>query len=651
MRCGILKRILRKRPFKRSLPVLLTGALMVSAFSFSKPYAVKAETTYPSFGVISDVHLNSSTSLQQEETNLTNALTKFKANNIKVLMVAGDIANAGETGAYEKFNRIFNSVFTDPATAPQKVLVMGNHDYWNNLSITDAQNNFTSTLGCSLNTNITVNGYHFIGVSTEGGDTNGDFTSITKNWLTQQLNAAVAENPNLPIFVTFHQPVLNTVYCSDEWGNSALDSVLRKYPQVITFSGHSHAVLEDERSIFQNYYTSVNTSSLTYTELESGKANGSIPPRANEVAQGIIGTISSTAVDLQRYDFHNNCIIKNDWVINLPCTRSSFVYTSARSNTSVAPYFDTGSQATASNITDTACTITFTQAKDVDFVQSYRIQVYNKSTKKIVQDFLIFSDFYLGLQRMAPTLSYGIAGLTANTTYEIRVYGIESFGKQSTAITATCKTLVSMPATDIFNVNFTDGTARDTSAYNTSYVLKNSANVQYDGTLNKNVLALDGSSYANYQVSDAQLSTITSQFTLEAVFKMDTIKNQAIVENCQSSGIGFESTSSGTVELWAYIGGSYQRLGVQLQAGTYYHLAATYDGSTISLYLNGQLVNTMRASGTVSYTSGVAMCLGGDPDTSGNASLLFDGNIALVRIVNKAISAADVQSHYTAFFS
>lgn len=645
MKHRIFKRMIKKR----FLSIFLAGILIAASFDLTLPLSAKADAAAPAFGVISDVHLNNSATLQQEEINLTSALTKFKVSNIKVLMVAGDIANAGETGAYQKFNQIFNSVFTDPSTAPQKVLVMGNHDYANGMTVTDAQNNFTNTLGCSLDTNITVNGYHFIGVSTEGGDTNGDFTTISTNWLTAQLNAAVAENPNLPIFVTFHQPVLNTVYCSSEWGNSALDSVLSNYPQVITFSGHSHAVLEDERSIYQNYYTSVNASSLTYTELESGKANGTIPPRANEVAQGIIGTVSSTAVDLQRYDFHNNCVIKNDWIINLPCTRSGFTYTSARSNTSVAPYFDTGSQVTASNIADTSCVINFTQAKDADFVQSYRIQV--RTTKKLVQDFLIFSDFYLGLQRMTPTFSYGLSGLSAGTTYTISVYGIESFGKQSPAITTTVTTLSSMPLTDILNVNFTDGTARDTSAYNTSYALRNNAQIMYDSTLNKNVLTLDGNSYTNYYINNAQLGTITNQFTLEAVFKMDTIKNQAIVENCQSSGIGFESTSTGMVELWAYISGSYKRLGIQLQAGTYNYLVATYNGSNIYLYLNGQLVKTMKASGTVGYSSGVAMCLGGDPDPTGKAAINFDGNIALVRIMNKAISASDVLNHYNAFYA
>lgn len=647
MKHHVLKKFLKKQSF----PILLVCCLLVAAFGISKPQMVSAEAAGPSFGVISDIHLNSSTTLQQEETNLRNALLKFKADNIKVLMIAGDIANAGETAAYQKFNTIFNSVFTDPLTAPQKVFAMGNHDYWNGMSVKNAQSNFAKTLGCTINTNIKVGGYHFIGLSTEAGDTGGVFTSISTKWLKTQLDAAVAENPNNPIFVTFHQPVLNTVYLSDEWGNATLDSILKSYPQVVTFAGHSHAVLEDERSIYQLNYTCVGTSTLSYTELESGKANGTIPPRAGEVAQGIIGTVSDTAVTLQRYDFHNDCQIKSNWVLSRPLSKNTFAYTNVRADTSAAPYFEAGSTVSASNITDASATLTFTQAKDVDFVHSYRIQVYNADTNVIVKDFLIFSDFYLGLQRMAPALSYSVGGLSANTNYGARIYGIESFGKQSQPITATFTTLPAQLPVDVLNVNFTDGTAKDNSSYNTSYELKNNAQVQLDSTLNKNVLVLNGTNYANYYISDAQLNLISNQFTLETVFKMNTIQNQAIVENCQSSGIGFESTSTGLVELWAYIGGSYKFVGVQLQAGIYYHLVATYDGTNLNLYLNGQLVDSSAASGTVSHTSGVAMCLGGDPDTTGNASLLLNGNIALTRVTNKAISAADVQSRYTAFFN
>ena len=606
------------------------------------------------FGVISDIHLKDTPDETREDINLKKALQNFKNNNIKVLMVAGDIADLGETNAYNKFNRIFNEVFPVSVDAPKKVLVMGNHDYNYNYaqSVSAAQTNFTNTLGVSLNTNITVDGHHFIGLSTEAGDVGGLFTDTSKTWLRQQLEAANAEDSSKPIFICVHQPVRNTVYLSDAWGTDALNDVLKDYPQVVLFAGHSHAVLEDERSIYQKDYTCVGTSTLSYAELETGKANGSVPSRANEVAQGLVGKVSNTAVTLERRDFHNDCKIKNDWTIPLPINKTNFTYTDARANVSVAPYFQSGSTVTASNITGYSCTAAFSQAKHSDIVQSYRIKVTNSSTGTVAKDFLIFSDFYLGLSRMSPTMSYPITGLSPSTNYEVSVYAIESFGKQSEPISTSFSTPQDTVTADILNVNFTDSTGKDSSSNNTSYQLKQNAKVALDSSLHKKVLVLDGSSYANYSTSAEQISRIKSQFTFEAVFKMNSIKSQVIAENCEGSGIGFESDSTGKVELWVMIGSSYKRIGVQLSAGTYYHLLATYDGSAIKLYLNGTLVNTMTGiSGNVIYPSGIPMCIGGDPSTTGTANLLLDGNVGLLRIMNKAISASEVTNHYNQYMS
>lgn len=86
--------------------------------------------------------------------------------------------------------------------------------------------------------------------------------------------------------MTHNQPE-NTSYGSEDWGDKNLDSVFSKYPNVIDFSGHVHYSLLDERSIWQGAYTVINTQSLSYTELEEGKENGTIPPRCRNYTDGI----------------------------------------------------------------------------------------------------------------------------------------------------------------------------------------------------------------------------------------------------------------------------------------------------------------------------------------------------------------------------
>lgn len=644
---------LRKPLFKRIFAVAVACGVLIPYCMFAQP-CLATENPNVVMGVISDVHLSDSSSVAQEDVNLQKALTKFKENNANVIIVAGDISDLGTAGGYQKFNKIFDTVYPDVSSRPQKVLVMGNHDYYNNLAPADAQKRFSDNLNTDINTSIVVNGYHFIGVSTEAGDLNGKFTTDTKNWLTQELGKAVADDPSKPIFVTFHQPILNTVYESDAWGNASLDSVLKNYPQVVAFTGHTHAPLEDERCIYQKDYTCVATSTLSYVDLETGKINGDVPPRAHEVAQGLIVKVTNSKIDMQRYDFHHDCQIKNDWVVNLPVDKTKFTYTGARASASVAPYFPDGSKVTVSNVGESSCTVTFDAAKDADFVHSYKVEAVDTKSQKVTTSFLAFSDFYLGLPQMASTQTFDVNGLLPSTDYQLRVYAIESFGKISQPISASVTTSAATPTVDILNINFDKTGYQDTSSYNTPYEVKGNGSIGKDSLLNRNVLNLDGKTgYINYKINDEQLDKITGQFTLEAAFKMNSIRDQTVIENTEHAGLGYESTSGGRMELWVNIGSEYKKVGVQLQTSKYYDLISTYDGKSITLYLNGKQVDTVSASGPVHYDDKVDMCLGADPYEGGtsNTSTCLDGSIALIRIMNHGISSSEVADLSNAFFN
>ena len=44
--------------------------------------------------------------------------------------------------------------------------------------------------------------------------------------------------------------------------------ILKNYPQVVDFSGHSHVPINDPRSIHQKHFTALGTGSLSYFELD-----------------------------------------------------------------------------------------------------------------------------------------------------------------------------------------------------------------------------------------------------------------------------------------------------------------------------------------------------------------------------------------------
>src|SRR6185295_1637195 len=80
----------------------------------------------------------------------------------------------------------------------------------------------------------------------------------------------------------------------------------------------------------------------------------------------------------------------------------------------------------------------------------------------------------------------------------------------------------------------------------------------------------------------------------------------------------------------------------QITNGTWYHAAATYDGTTFRLYLNG----TQEASVAVANGPGTGSthpaALGTALDTTGAPAGFFDGVLDEVRIWNVARSAAQI---------
>jgi fibronectin type 3 domain-containing protein len=79
-----------------------------------------------------------------------------------------------------------------------------------------------------------------------------------------------------------------------------------------------------------------------------------------------------------------------------------------------------------------------------------------------------------------------------------------------------------------------------------------------------------------------------------------------------------------------------------LPINTWTHLAATYDGTTVRLYVNGTQVGSLAQSGTIAI-SGIPVTIGGDA-TYGQ---YFQGMIDEVRIYNTALSPAQIQSDMT----
>lgn len=594
-----------------------------------------------SFAVISDVHIKDDKTI--DEDKFKKALQTIVQQDINTILIAGDLTNSGSSNQYDKFNEICKE---NLKSNTKLLTVMGNHDYWNNLSPQDSQKRFVEKMNTKINSHEIINGFHFIQVSTEAAPTPGVFSGKTIEWVKHQLQLSRNDDPYKPIFFTVHQHISDTVYGSDSWGNPSFKDILKDFPQAIVFSGHSHYPISDERSINQCDFTSIGTASLSYIEMEDG-----VPQNEFQFSQGLIVNVyEDNTVQIKRRDFHNDEWIKKDWIIEKPIDKNNFIYTSDRINHRDRPYFTNDSIINVDNITENSSTITFSKGNHDDFVHSYKIEVINKTTNILEQTLKVISDFYLGIRKMKPTLTKEIYGLNSGTNYEIKIKAIESFGLESQSILTTIfKTIpdeeqnLDKPKPDVFEYDFSTGDLNDKSGFGNTAILIGDSKLVYDNDIKLKVAEFNGknNNYIKVPFNKEQISKIIDKFTLESVFKVNEIKNQAIIENCQNSGIGFELSDSGKLEIWAYIGDSYKRIGAAIKSNEYCHVLATYNGKKLEFYLNGEKSAELIVSGKVKHPDDLFFAIGGDPDSYG-CTVVLNGRISLCRLYSNYVNSIQV---------
>ena len=126
--------------------------------------------------------------------------------------------------------------------------------------------------------------------------------------------------------------------------------ILVNYPQIIDFSGHSHAPINDPRSIHQDHLTSVGTGTFSYFELdEFDKICGTFPPGKEIAAQmQIVEAFDDGSVLIKPYDVISGKFFHDGWTVERPWDPDTFVYTrEKRIRAAEPPFFAPGARLTA----------------------------------------------------------------------------------------------------------------------------------------------------------------------------------------------------------------------------------------------------------------------------------------------------------------
>ncbi|MGN0532780.1 MAG: metallophosphoesterase family protein [Eubacterium sp.] len=442
--------------------------------------------------IISDLQLPDSTDKTTHQyESFEKTLTMLKNKGMDALIIAGDFTDLSTKNAWGTYKEIYDRVM-EGSEKPIPLYIMGNHDYWLDYftssgeiaSPAKLQRRFTEYTGEYPYSHKVINGYHFICWSSSDGTYDKSYAH--KKWIRSQLDKAVADDPQKPVFVITHLNPSDTAYGSDEWGNSDIYDVLKDYSQVVSISGHSHYSLIDERSIWQKEFTAFTTQSLDYIELESGKFNGSIPKDAygNTIAEALPAClymeIKDARVTVHRLEANTGNELKAPWVLEGPFNSSDSLtaYTAERAKGNQAPRLDGNPSVTVEDITDVNSNkqkmISFPAGSDDDFVHSYKLEFldkdkntvefdeidydnhlvkydaegnkvrfdsedYDKAATKKISSLLYFSDFVLGLENMSDTAQLRLPENLPDTAEYAVITAIDSWGAESNSVVCKLK--------------------------------------------------------------------------------------------------------------------------------------------------------------------------------------------------------------------
>ena len=334
---------------------------------------------------------------------------------LDALYVVGDFANSGSPEQMKAFKKTLDD-YLKPETYAN--VSLASHEFGYDTP-EGAKQRLREIFSLEPNTHKVINGFHFISV---GCSKKCDFDEPEKEFAANALKEAVKDSHTKPIFFFQHPHISDTVYGSINWGEDDLNAILCNYPQIIDFSGHSHAPINDPRSIHQRHFTCLGTGTLFFFENdEFDKYYGTIPPRNDIAAQMLIVEADAQGrVRIYPYDLITDNFFPFVWKIDEPWNPDSFLYTDERYKTDIAPYFTDDEKLDVTDIKEDGFTVTFDQAKiDKEYVNDYNVYVMREEDNTVAAQKNLWSEYYF--YNMPERLSVSFDGLEKGE-YRVKIY-------------------------------------------------------------------------------------------------------------------------------------------------------------------------------------------------------------------------------------
>ena len=235
------------------------------------------------------------------------AFKKVSGNRLDGIISMGDYTSIGSKEQVESFisveKAVMKDLFADAPTKPKHAIGYGNHDtcwgveedYYLGVPGWEALYRPSGLLddyeadsafgegGGNYHVKLEKDGhtFHLLALEIDYYHANAHYSEERLAWIDAMLDKLTKEEPNAYLLVGAHSPIRESgVYGVDmdlermaDWAKSELGGiheVVKKYPQVIFLSGHTHLTNYFETSIMQKDYTAINVAGSYWHSLWGG---------------------------------------------------------------------------------------------------------------------------------------------------------------------------------------------------------------------------------------------------------------------------------------------------------------------------------------------------------------------------------------------
>ena len=187
------------------------------------------------------------------------------------------------------------------------------------------------------------------------------------------------------------------------------------------------------------------------------------------------------------------------------------------------------------------------------------------------------------------------------STENLTCYNQSTFDADSDAVVNIYNWYKDSQPLTVLNLPF-EGNANDYSGNNNSGIIY--GNSQFMTGKFGRTLHFNGINQS-INISDSNSLDITNQISIETWINLDSLNKTMILDKNLAYRLWLPNATTSTFVFAIYIGGSWTNVtsNTALNIGTWYHLVATYNGSSAKLYINGAEDKNQAVSGLIGTSS------------------------------------------------